>query len=163
MAENTVFTAPKAYITIDNKPAGYIRDLNFTENVQRAEVAGLGNLTNQEVPAVKQSNTFTVGEFFIDFSQPATKALLNRLGGSQAFLNTLALGEFSFSIVIYAKTVVSTDDKNKLVTEIDKTGKTIAVLRDCFVDSQSFNLTDAGIAGLNTTGRYLTPITFKAQ
>jgi len=155
------FTAPKAYITIDNKPAGFIRDLSFTENIQRAEIAGLGNLTNQETPAVKQTNQFSIGEFFINFNQPATKALLNRVGGTQALLNTLSLGEFSFAITIYAKTVAGTDANNRLVTEIDKTGETIAVLRDCFTDSQSFNLSEAGIAGFNTTGRYLTPVTFK--
>lgn len=158
---NKVFTAPKAYITIDNKAAGYIRDLSFTENIQRAEIAGLGNLTNQEVPAVKQTNQFNVGQFFISFEVPEIKALLNRLGGAQALLNTLSLGEFSFSIVIYAKTVAGTDANNRLVTSIDKTGQTIAVLRDCYTDSQSFNLSEAGIAGFNTTGRYLTPVTFK--
>lgn len=161
MATNKVFTAPKAYITIDNKPAGYIRDLSFTENIQRAEIAGLGSLVNQEVPAVKQSNQFSVGEFFIDFEQSSTKALLNRLGGSQALLDTLALGEFSFSITVYAKTVTGTDANNRLITSTDKTGKTIAVLRDCFTDSQSFNISEAGIAGFNTTGRYLTPVTFQ--
>lgn len=156
-----VFTAPKAYITIDNKPAGFIRDLSFTENIQRAEIAGLGSLTNQETPAVKQTNQFSVGQFFIDFEQPSVKALLNRLGGAQALLNTMSLGEFPFSITIYSKTVTGVDSTNKLVTEIDKTGKTIAVLRDCYTDSQSFNLSEAGIAGINTTGRYLTPVSFK--
>ena len=155
-----IFTAPKAYITIDDKPAGFIKSISFTENIQRADIAGLGSLTNQEVPAVKQTNQFTIGEFFIDFQQASTKALLNRLGGAQALLNSLALGEFSFSIVIYSKTVVATDINSRLVTEIAKDGKTIAVLRDCFVDSQSFELSEAGVAGFNTSGRYLTPVSF---
>lgn len=160
MAAPKTFTAPKAFITIDGKTAGYIRNISFTENIQRAEIAGLGSLTNQEVPAVKQTNQFSIGEFFIDLQQPSTKALLNRLGGSQALLNTLALGEFSFSIVIYSKTIVASDPKERLVTQVDKAGKTIAVLRDCFVDSQAFDLSEAGIAGFNTSGRYLTPVTF---
>lgn len=156
------YTAPKAYITINNQPAGYIRDISFTENIQRAEIAGLGSLTNQEVPAVKQTNQFSIGEFFIDFEQPSTKAVLNRLGGAQALLNTLALGEFPFAIVMYSKTVKAMDTNNRLVTEVDPTGKTMAVLRDCYVDSQSFNLSEAGIAGFNTTGRYLTPVSFQS-
>jgi hypothetical protein len=158
---NKVLTAPKAFISIDNKAAGYIRDLSFTENIQRAEIAGLGSLVNQETPATKQTNQFSVGEFFINFKHPSTKALLNRLGGAQALLNTLTLGEFPFSIVIYAKTIEGTDANNRLVTQIDKTGETIAVLRDCYTDSQAFNLSEAGIAGFNTTGRYLTPVTSK--
>ena len=45
-----VFTAPRAYIKIDNKVAGYVRNLQFAENVNRANVQGLGNLLLQEVP-----------------------------------------------------------------------------------------------------------------
>lgn len=155
-----VYTAPKAFIKINNSPAGYIKDLSWTENIQRAEIAGIGSLVNQEVPAVKQTNQFSVGQFFIDLQTDTMKAILNRNGGSVAFLNTLILGEASFSIVMYAKKVVAKDGTTKLVTEINPEGKTIASLDDCFVDSQSFNLSEAGIAGFNTTGRYLTPVAF---
>ena len=48
MARGNVYTAPKAYIKIDNEVAGYVRNLNFSENVQRANVQGLGSLTLQE-------------------------------------------------------------------------------------------------------------------
>ena len=157
---NKVYTAPKAYITINNQPAGYIRDISFTENIQRAEIAGLGSLVNQEVPATKQTNQFSVGEFFIDFEQAGTKALLNRLGSVEDLLNTLTLGEFSFDIVMYAKEISATDENNKLVTGIDKFGKTVGILRECYVDSQSFSLSEAGVSSLNTTGRYLKPISF---
>ena len=159
---NKVFTAPKAYITIDNKPSGYIRELSFSETISRVEIAGLGHLTNQEVPPVKHTCQFTIGEFFIDFEQPGTKALLNRVGNVENLINSLSLGEFSFSIVIYAKTIGGVDDSNKLVTSINKDGKTIAILRDCYVDSQNFSLSEAGVSSLNTSGRYLTPICQKA-
>ena len=52
MAAPKVYTAPKAFIKIDNEVAGYCRNLNFSENVTRANVQGLGNLTLQEAPAV---------------------------------------------------------------------------------------------------------------
>ena len=48
-----VFTAPKAYIKIDNQVAGFVRNLQFAENITRANVQGLGSLLNQEVPAVQ--------------------------------------------------------------------------------------------------------------
>ena len=31
MARGNVYTAPKAYIKIDNEVAGYVRNLNFSE------------------------------------------------------------------------------------------------------------------------------------
>lgn len=161
MPETKVFSSPQAYITIDGKPAGYIQNLSFTENIQRASVKGLGSLVDQQVPPVGMSCQFTIGQFFLSFNQPAVKALLNRMGGLQPLLDTLSLGEFPFDIVVYAKTVSGTDANNRLVTTTDKTGETIAVLRNCYTDNQSFNLSESGIAGTNTTGRYLTPVTFK--
>jgi len=152
------FTAPKAYITIEGQVAGYIRNLTFTENIQRNEVRGLGNLYPIEVPAVSASNTFNVDMFFIDFKQPVVKKLLNRTGGAQALMNTLSLGDLPVSINIYKKEIKTQDSNTKLITEIDRTGTEIAVLRDCYVDSQNWSLAEAGIASLGTSGRYLTPV-----
>lgn len=155
------YTAPKAFITINAKPAGYIRNISFTENVNRADVQGLGNLTKQEVPATMYTCTWTSDFFFISFDEPEVKELINRYGGLEPFLNTLALGEISFSITFYKKTATTIDQNLKLVTEIDQTGSTIAVLRECYIDNQSFTLAEGGIASLTTSGRYLQPITFK--
>lgn len=152
------FTAPKAYITIEGQVAGYVKNISFTENIQRFDVRGLGNLYAQEAPAVSASNTFSVDMFFIDFDRPVVKRLLNRTGGAEALKNTLALGDLPLSINIYKREVRNVDTNTKLVTEVDKTGKEIAVLRDCFVDSQNWTLAEAGIASIASTGRYLTPV-----
>ena len=158
MATNTVFTSPKAYITIGNKSAGYIRSLTCNESIQRAEVKGLGNLTNQQVPAVGHSGTFSCDFFFIDFKQPYVKELINRTGGLEAFKNTLVLGEFPFSIVVYKKTATLIDAAAKLVVTADKTGKTIVRLDECYIDSQNFQMSEGSVASLNTSGRYLQPV-----
>jgi len=159
MATQT-FTAPKAYITIENEVAGYIRNISFTENIQRTGVKGLGNLYDVEVPATSASNTFNVDQFFIDFERPVMKKLLNRMGGTEALINTLSLGDLPISINIYKREVRSIDSNSKLVTEVDKTGKEIAVLRNCFIDSQNWTLAEGGIASSTTSGRYLSPVSF---
>ena len=159
MPTNT-FTAPKAYITIENQPAGYIRTINFTENIQRVPVRGLGSLYAQEVPAVSGECTFNVEQFFIDFRLPVVKKLLDRTGGAEALKNTLIIGEIPMSINIYKKEIQTQDANTKLITEIDKTGTEIAVLRNCFINSQNWSLTEGGIASLGTTGQYLTPVSF---
>ena len=159
MATQT-FTAPKAYITIENQVAGYIRNISFTENIQRTDIRGLGNLYPIEVPAISANNTFNVDMFFIDFTLPAVKRLINRVGGVDALINTLSLGDLPISINIYKKAIQTQDANSKLVTQVDKTGKEIAILRDCFVDSQNWTLAEGGIASLTTTGRYLSPVSF---
>lgn len=157
-ASNTVLTSPKAYVTIGGKPAGYIKNLSCNESFQRATVKGLGNLTDQEVPVVGHSGTWSCDYWFIDFDQPALKEMINRMGGLEAFKNTLVLGEFPFSIVVYKKTATLIDAAAKLVVTADKTGKTIVRLDECYIDSQNFQMSEGGVASLNTSGRYLQPV-----
>lgn len=161
MEEGTkVFSAPKAFITIEGQSAGYVRNISFTENIQRQDIRGLGNLYAQEVPAVSASNSFSVDMFFLDFEKPIMKKLLNRYGGANALKNTLSLGDLPVSINIYKRTIKASDPNTKLVTSVDPAGKEIAILRDCFIDSQNWTLAEGGIASTTASGRYLTPVSF---
>lgn len=160
MEGSKTFSAPKAFVTIEGQKAGYIRTINFTENIQRQDVRGLGNLYSQEVPAVSANNTFNVDMFFLDFETPVMKALLNRYGGAEALKNTLAIGDLPFSINVYKKAITSYDPTTKLASAVDPTSKEIAILRDCFIDSQNWTLAEGGIASSAANGRYLTPVSF---
>lgn len=156
----TTFTASKAFITIEGQPAGYIRNISFTENIQRTEVRGLGNLYPQEVPATAASNTFTVDMFFIDFERKVVRKLLNRYNGVDALKNALTIGDIPISINIYRKEIKTQDPATKVISELDNTGKEIAVLRNCYIDSQNWSLAEGGIASMSTSGRYLEPVAF---
>jgi len=160
MSGTKTFTAPKAYITIDGQACGYIRNISATENIQRQDIRGLGNLYPQETPAVSASNTFNVDMFFLDFERPYMKKLLNRYGGADALRNTLSLGDLPVSINVYKKGIKTQDPTSKLVTEVDSAGAEVAILRDCYVDSQNWTLAEGGIASSSVSGRYLTPISF---
>jgi hypothetical protein len=152
------FTAPKAYIKIDNKVAGYVRNLQFAEQISRANVQGLGSLLLQEVPPVGYQCTFTVDQFFLDFKQPVLEGMMHRLGSVKAIVDTLVLGELGFALAIYSKTIQSQDSNTKMVTSVDPTGQTMALLNPCFVNNQQFSLAEGGVAGYNISGIYLNPI-----
>lgn len=158
MTTPKTFSAPRGYIEIGGEMAGMVRNLTFSENITRANVQGIGVLNKQEVPAVAIDCQWSADQYLIDLDQPVMKKMLNRLGSVEQILQTLASGEFEFNICIYAKTVTAKDSTNKLVTEVDKTGKTIARLSPCFVNTQNFQLAEGGIAGLSTSGIYLNPI-----
>lgn len=153
-----VFSAPQAYIKIDNQIAGFVRNIQATENVQRANVQGLGNLTLQEVPAVGYQCNFTVDQFFLSFKLPVVEGMIHRLGSVKAILDTLVLGELGFAIAIYRKMISSKDEITGLVTATDPTGETICQLNPCFVNGQTFSLAEGGVAGYNVNGIYLSPI-----
>ena len=152
-----VFSAPQAYIKIDNQIAGFVRNIQATENVQRANVQGLGNLTLQEVPAVGYQCNFTVDQFFLSFKLPVVEGMIHRLGSVKAILDTLVLGELGFAIAIYRKMISSKDETTGLVTATDPTGETICQLNPCFVNGQTFSLAEGGVAGYNVNGIYLSP------
>lgn len=158
MTKGKVFTAPKAFIKIDNQVAGYVRNLTFSENVQRANVQGLGSLTYQEAPPVVYTCNWQVDQYFISFDTPVMKKMLKKFGSIAAIKNSLVLGDVSFDITVYAKAVKSEDAQSGLVTEVDNTGETIARLQGCLLNSQSFQMSEAGIAGVNIQGIYLEPI-----
>ena len=153
-----VFSAPHAYIKIDNQIAGFVRNIQATENVQRANVQGLGNLTLQEVPAVGYQCNFTVDQFFLSFKLPVVEGMIHRLGSVKAILDTLVLGELGFAIAIYRKMISSKDETTGLVTATDPTGETICQLNPCFVNGQTLSLAEGGVAGYNVNGIYLNPI-----
>ena len=66
MAETRTFTAPKAFVKINNQVAGFVRNLTFSENIQRANVQGLGSLTLQEAPAVSYTCKCGPAEIILD-------------------------------------------------------------------------------------------------
>lgn len=158
MSRGKVFTAPKAFIKIDNQVAGYVRNLTFSENVQRANVQGLGSLTYQEAPPVVYTCNWQVDQYFISFDTPVMKKMLKKFGTIAEIKNSFVLGDIAFDITVYSKTVQSEDQQTKLVTEVDNTGQTIARLQGCLLNSQSFQLSEAGLAGVNIQGIYLEPI-----
>lgn len=152
------FSAPMATIKIGNKTAGYCRSLSFSENVTRANVQGLGSLTKQEVPPVAYDCQFTVDQFFLDLKAPVMEAMVKRLGSVKAVIDTLVLGETGFTIALYKKTIMTQDGTTGIVQASDPTGETMAELGPCFVNNQQFQLQEGGVAGFNTTGVYLSPI-----
>ena len=158
MAETRTFSAPKAFVKINNQVAGFVRNLTFSENIQRANVQGLGSLTLQEAPAVSYTCQWSVGQYFISFNTPVFKEMLKKFGTIEQIKNSLVLGDIAFDITVYSKMVANKDENSKLVTEVDNTGQTIARLQGCLLNTQNFEISEGGISGYNVSGIYLEPV-----
>lgn len=156
--ENT-FNAPLASIEINGVKVGLIKDLSFTENIQRGEVQGLGAFTLQEVPALSMRCTFTASSYSISLKKFGTikdPFWPVDAGSPTKLVNTLLLGEKPVNIHIYKKTAGPVD-ANGIVTEEGNMAR-MAVIENCYLDSKTWNLAEGGIAGKNISGRYLTPV-----
>ncbi len=156
MAHKTL-SAPEAYIIIDGQPVGYMRNIRFSENINRADVQGLGEATSVELPPVKIQCSLNAGFFFIDFETDVMKKILNRVTDVNKFINSVVIGDIPMQIAIYKKTI-EIDPTTKLQTQYDPTGKKIVLIEEFFIESQDFDLSEGGVAGTNISGRYLKPV-----
>lgn len=154
---NNVFTAPLAIVKINGIAVGKLRSLQFTENIQRGEVQGLGELTLQEVPALSIKCQFQADSYLIE---------LKKLGNiddpfwpinastEQEFVNSILLGEVGVDLFVYSKIPKTTN--GKIITNIDDF--LIGIASECFMNSKSMNIQEGQVAGKNISGIYLTPM-----
>lgn len=147
-----------AYIKIGGETAGFVRNITVQEQINRVDVQGLGSLPIQEIPPVSYRCSATVDQFFLSFKAPVVEAMIHRLGTLQEVLNTLTFAEQGFSIMIYKKLVQNFDDARKMVTQVDPTGQTVALLTPCFIENQNWQLQGQSVSSFNVNIRYLNPI-----
>lgn len=169
MAQET-FSAPLAIIKMGGAAIGKIRNLNFTEQIQRGEVQGIGEVNLQEAPVVSVRCQFQAGSFAIDIKHLGSGNNNDpfwpvEAADAQTLLKSIILGETPVMIEVYKKrrTDSSVNQVNRgtagqeLYTG-DITWDQIGVARDCYVNSRTFELSDGAIAGKNISGIYLTPM-----
>jgi len=157
--ENKVFTAPLAIIEINGIAIGKLRDLQFSEQCQRAEVQGIGRLTLVEVPALTFRCTFTASSYMVDCRKlgDVPDPFWPRYAKTPTeFANTIIMGEKTVNLHVYSK--IPAETNNDIVTAIDRFK--MAVIENCYLDSTTFQIQENQVAGKNISGRYLEPISF---
>lgn len=152
-----VLTAPLALVKIKGVTVGKIKNIRLQEQFQRGEVRGLGALLTSEVPILSISCTFNCDSYVISARKLGTidnPFVIRGVSLKDQFVNTILLQEEGVDIYIMkkgAKTIV-----NGIVTEIEE--KNFYVVKDAFMDSQSFDIQESQISGSSLGGRYLTPV-----
>lgn len=156
MAQTTL-TAPIASIWIGGKPVGKIRNIRVTENVTRVAVTGVGVMTVQELPATMISCSFQASSYTIDMyklGDSQNTFLYRNVASLKQLIDTLGLAEVGVDIYLYRK--VPGTIENGVVTSTEDV--TIGVIRNAYIESQSFDLSEGQISGSDISGRYTEPI-----
>lgn len=155
----TTFTAPLAVIMVNDQKIGKVRNLNFTENIQRGDVMGLGELTLQEAPATAIRCQFSAGSYMIDMKRFGTvKDPFWPVDAKNPgeLIRTILLGEKPVALHIYRKTAGNVDS-NDIVTS-DGPLSRIGIIQDCLLNSRTWEISEGNLAGRNLNGIYFTPI-----
>lgn len=158
-----------AIIKVGDTVIGKMRSISAQENFQRLDVQGLGTIYTQEAPVVKFTGTLTCDYMSISFANEGVKNAIRRNLpnlASRVFDEEISLED---QLSIDSDTGVQIDVFKKIEDLVNEDGtikpKAIpyAVIRNCMIESDSFNISEGAVAGKSQSFRYLTPIQYVAQ
>lgn len=164
-----VYTAPLAIIRVNGMgPIGLMRNITVTENLNRTEIRGIGQLTPQELPAVTWAGTLTCDFYAIDFRDTGTQGKLQgamfRGGQSlQEWIDSIVLQQDGIQVDLY-KTVPANPSQVPMGGFIpsDINPELICSVNGLFLNSESMNLAEGAVAGRNQSFQYKYPVRFPA-
>lgn len=160
------FSAPLAIIRAGNNGTaiGKIRNLSFQEQIQRANVQGLGVVTLQEVPATLINCSFSASTYAINLKKLGTiqdPFWPVEADSAEQLYNALLLGEVPVQLHLYRKIptrIPASFTAEELLTNSEVSEQTIAIIQDAYLTAKSFEISEGQIAGKNINGIYLTPV-----
>lgn len=155
--EQKTMTAPRAIIKVGGKAIGLMRNIRVTETINRGMVMGLGRLTKRELPALSINCTWNCDFYLIDLNKTGIPGLNSRrVQSTEQYKDTLTLFERPVDIYIYKKEMDSEEDGVVVsVTEGD-----FAVIRNVYLNTESFDITENQVSSQNQSGEYTEPIIF---
>lgn len=154
-AQNATMTAARAVIKRNGIAIGLIRSLRVTETKQRGSVMGLGEVTKRERPLLSITCTWSCDQYLIDLKTSGIPGIDNReVQSVTQYKDTQILLSVPVDIVVYKKDVQTITDG--VVTQ--SKNNVFAVLRDVYLDTTSFDITENAVSGFQQSGEYTTPI-----
>ena len=160
------FSAPLAVIRAGSNGTaiGKIRNLQFQEQLQRANVQGLGVVTLQEVPVTLINCSFSASSYAINMKKFGTVKdpfWPVEANSAEQLLNAILLGDIPVQIHVYKKVparVPTTFTASDLLQNTEVQEETIGIIQDAHLNSRTFEISEGQVAGKNISGVYLTPI-----
>lgn len=158
---NNVITGALALIRVKGKIVGKMKSVQYSEQIQRADVMGLGTIFVEESPVTKFTATLSCSHYFIDMKKSGIPGAMKRdlpniksqvLSGQPSVEDNLVLDPSGVQIDIFAKVsdVVNPDGSIKPKLE------PIAIIPNCLIESNSLNISEGQAAGMDQTFKCLT-------
>lgn len=152
-----VMTAPLAVIKIGGQVVGKIKNIRVQEQYQRGSIRGIGSLLEKERPILAVNCTFSCSAYTISIKKLGTldnPFVLRGVKSTEQFVNTVLMQDNGIDIYIMKKN--ATTIENGIVTEAGE--EEFLVLRECYMESQSFDISEQSIGGTDVSGTYINPI-----
>ena len=164
MREDRVIHGSIALIRVEGKTIGKMRSISAQESYTRQDVQGLGTIYSSELPITKFSGTVSCEFMSIDFTRDGIPGAIKRNMPSLA--SRIWEGEVSLEdqLSIDSDRGVQIDVFKKVEDVFNPDGtikpKAVpyAIIYNCMIESDSFNVSEGSIGGKNQSFRYLKPI-----
>lgn len=151
-----VMTAPLAVIKIGGQVVGKIKNIRVQEQYQRGSVRGIGSLLEKERPLLAVNCSFSADAYTISLKKLGTidnPFVLRGVKSTEQFVNTVLMQDNGIDIYIMKKNAVTVE--NGIVTEASE--EEFVVIRECYLESQSFDISEQNISGTQVSGTYINP------
>lgn len=149
-------TAPRAIIKSRGRAIGEMRNLRVTETVQRGSVRGLGTLFESERPPLSFNGSWNCDMYMIDLKRSGIPGLDNRnVSNTKIWEQTKLLLEEPIDIYVFKKEMQTLDESGNVVAVSEGD---FAVIRDVYLDTMSFDISEGAVSSYNQSGVYTQPI-----
>jgi hypothetical protein len=164
--DNKVMTGALALVRSGGKICGLMRSISATENMQRGSVQGLGTVYDSEKPLTKIDCSLTCDFMEIDFSKSGVPGAIRRdfenvlsqvVSGGTSLEDQLVLDSDGVQVDIFKKV---SDVIDPVTGNIKPKLQPYATCYNCFITSDSFNISENQVAGHNQSFAYLKSIQF---
>jgi len=163
---NSVTTGAVALIKVNGRACGLAKNVRIQEQFSRAQVTGLGTIIAKEVPVTAFSGSLSCDYYLIDFQNDAFPESINRkfnnvasqaLTGGTSFEDQMVLQTIGFDFVVFRRLQDLVDPTTGVITP---KVSPICTARNCFIESDSLDISEGSISGRSQSFKYLTPITY---
>lgn len=166
MANDKVLHGSIGLIKVQGQVIGKMRSISCQENMQRQEVRGLGTILPSEAPVTMWSGTLSCEYMSVDFASEGIKNAIRRYLPNLASQVLNGSESFEDQLVLDSDRGVQVDIFKKIEDVIDANGNIkpklvpYAIVRNCLIESDSFNLSEGSLAGHSQSFKYLKPLSF---
>ncbi|SHL15057.1 hypothetical protein SAMN05444266_102220 [Chitinophaga jiangningensis] len=142
-----------------------MRNVTATENIRRVPVRGIGTIMASEQAVTEWEGTLTCEFMEVRFDKTGIKNAIRRafpsigsqvLNDGTSFEDQLILDTEGVQLDIFKKVSDVIDAQGVIKPKLQP----YASVKNCLIESDSFNISEAAIAGHNQSFKYLTPITY---
>lgn len=163
--DNKVVTGAIALIKVQGEVIGKMRSIRCQENMRRIPVRGIGTILPSEQAVTEWEGTLSCEFMEIQFQKTGIKNAIRRifpniasqvLNGNASFEDQLILDVEGVQIDIFKKVTDVIDAQGIIKPKLIP----YAIVKNCLIESDSFDISEGSIAGHSQSFKYLTPLTF---